>query len=196
MIYTGDGLRVRICAYPTHYHHWMSFACYSSVRRFLPDATVELAVFGRSGLLFDWASRLRLKVLKRKPTLAAPILESEPGLLVITSDCIAVRQWDDPSLLKTSVTNRTGTACLRGSGEYQIGESLCMNPKAEGYAPFADVSHGVGAFVSEQWIHRTDCFLAYIDGFGTENDTQTERAVLDEWRRAMNLTGCLGLNKV
>lgn len=195
MIYTGDGLKVRICAYPTHYHHWMAFTCYSSLKRFLPDATIELAVFGRAGLFFEWASRLRLKVLRRQAINAAPILEAEPGLLVVTSECVAVRQWDDPLLTTASMVNRSGTACLRHVGEFEITESLCMSPKSDGYAPLTDVSAGIGAFVPENWIHKSDCFLADINRFRTGNETQTEVAVFDEWRRAINFAGCLGLNQ-
>ena len=193
MIYTGNGLTVRICVQPTRYHHWMAFACFSSMRRFLPDATMELAIFGRPGLFFDWASRLRIPFLRRKPIRPAPMLEADkPGMLVLCPECIAVRPWDDDRLMTDSMVTRTGTACLRWDKEYEISDVFCVNAKSDSYAPLADVSGGLGSFVLSEWIDKDVSFLAHR--FVTGSDTQMELAVLEEWQRAANLATCLGLN--
>lgn len=194
MIYTGDGLRVRICTYPTPYHHWMSFACYSSMRRFLPDAEIELAVFGRKGFFYDWASRLRVKVLRRPDVLAAPLIEAEPGMLAVTSECVAVRPWDNEQL-SDSVVNRSGSACLRRNNECQISGLLCEDAKQDGYTPLASVAGGVGGFVPKDWIDKSVCFLTYVNRFRTGEETLTELAVFEEWQRATTLASSLGLNQ-
>ena len=165
------------------------------MRRFLPDAEIELAVFGRVGFFFNWASRLRLKVLRRQAISAAPIVEAETGLLVVVPECVAVRQWDDERLVTESFVNRTGTACLKYSKEFEITDVLCADAKSESYAPLADVSNGVGSFVPGDWIDKNVCFLTYINRFKTGKETLTELAVLDEWRRATNLASSMGLNQ-
>lgn len=165
------------------------------MRRFLPDADVELAVFGRGGFFYNWASRLRVKVRRRPAILAAPIVEAESGLLVVNSECIAVRQWDDDRLLTESLVNRTGTACLRRDKECEITDLLCADPRSESYAPLADVSNGVGGFVPKNWIDKSVCFLTYISRFRTGKETLTELAVLEEWQRATLLASSLGLNQ-
>ncbi len=195
MIYTGIGLRVRICAIPTHYHHWMAFACYSSVRRYLPDAEIELVVFGRQSLFFNWAKTLHLKTV-RGIDQPAPIFDANgSGVLALSPECIAVRQWDNDKFVIDSFVNRSGTCCLKWQKDCEITELLCADAKLDLYTPFADVSKGVGAFVSSDWIHRGACFLSHIDSFVTGNETQTERAVFDEWHRAISLAACLGLNR-
>jgi hypothetical protein len=162
---------------------------------FLPDAKVELAVFGRGGLFYDWASRLRLRMLRRPAVPAAPIVEATSGLLVVTSECIAVRQWEGDRLLTESLVNRTGTACLRRSKQCEITDDLCADPRSDGYAPLADVSSGVGGFVPKDWIDKSVCFLTYINRFRTGKETPTELAVLEQWHRAVSLASSLGLNQ-
>jgi hypothetical protein len=195
MIYTGEGLRVRICTYPTVYHHWMSFVCYSSMRRFLPDAEVELAVFGRPGFFYDWAARLRLRTLRRPPVLAAPLVEAESGMLAITSECVAVSQWENDIFLTESLVNQSGTACLRHNNDFVISNTFCEGAKFDGYVPLVNVSEGVGSFVSKDWIDKSTSFLTNINRFKTGKETQMELAVLEEWQRAIVLASSLGLNR-
>ena len=165
------------------------------MRRFLPDAEIELAVFGRPGFFYDWAARLKLKILKRPPILAAPLIEAEPGMLVVTSECVAIHQWDSENLLTGSLVNRSGSACLRRAGECEISNTLCENAQHEGFAPLADVSNGVAGFVPKDWLNKSVCFLTYVNRFRTGKETTTELAVLEEWQRATTLASSLGLNQ-
>lgn len=195
MIYTGNGLTVRICAIPTPYDHWMSFACYASIRRYLPDAVVELVVFGRPGVFFDWARRLRLRIVKRSATSPAPLVEADDAnVLAILPTCIAVREWIDSRLNESWVTPN-GSACLRRESEMQIGDLVCADAKADAFSPLADVSGGVGEFVPSRWIDTHACFLAGVNTFRSGSETPTESAVFDEWHKAIALAGCLGLNR-
>lgn len=166
MIYTGDGLKVRISVLPTHYHHWMGFACYTSMKHYLPDATFELAITGRPMFFFDWAARFQLKVARH--------CAEHPNLLCVQSEFMAVRQWDD---------------------DWRNASVICEDAKSENYTPMVDVSGGVGAFVRSEWIDSHACFLKHVPNFRTGNETQTELAVLDGWQRAANLAACLGLNR-
>lgn len=165
------------------------------MRRFLPDAEIELAIFGRKGFFYDWAARLRTRVLRRPDVLAAPLIEAEPGMLAVTSECVAVRQWDDAVLSTGSLVNQTGSACLRRDGECVIGNALCEDAKHDGYTPLVNVAAGVGGFVPKDWIDKSVCFLTYVNRFRTGKETLTELAVFEEWQRATMLASSLGLNQ-
>jgi len=164
------------------------------MRHFLPDAKIELAVFGRKGFFYDWAYRLLLNVVRRPDVLAAPLIEAEPGMLVVTSECVAVEPWND-DMLSRSLVNRTGTACLRRDKECEISNVLCEDAKYDGYTPLVNVAGGVGGFVPKDWIDKSVCFLTYVNRFRTGNETQMELAVFEEWQRATMLASSLGLNQ-
>ena len=195
MIYTGDGLRVRICVPTTNYHHWMALASYSSLKRFLPDAAFEIVVHGRSRFLFGWASQLRLKMTRRDATAPAPRFEAtEAGVLAVTAECFAVRQWEDDRLRSGSFVSRDGSACLNNGGDCEICDFLCADVRSEAYTPLVTVCNGLGSFVPSEWIHRDACFLTSAGKYRAGCKTPTEAAVLDEWQRTTSLAACLGLN--
>lgn len=191
MIYTGKGLTVRICVMPTCYDHWMSFACYCSIKRYLPDADVELVAHGKSRF-FNWARRLRLRIITRN---LPPVPQNEadrPGILAIFPNCIAIREWSDE--IKSCI-NVSGSACFRQNDEVCINDSLCSNVKSDGYTPLTDIVEGIGCFVVSEWLDKDACFLNRVARFESGNETQTEIAVLNEWRRAALLAVGLCLNQ-
>jgi hypothetical protein len=189
MIYTGTDLKVRICSRPTHYHHWMSFACYASLSRYLPDAKVELAVPGRANFFFDWARRFKIPIIQKQEmsvreaaNVCLPIVPPPGafGVLAIAPECIAVRPFD---LTTPSVVNESGTACLFRGGEMVVSNSLCGSARSDAASPFADVTDGVGRFDPKKWSEKTGCFLSEVDLFSSEGMSSTEWAVMKEWKK-------------
>lgn len=197
MIYTGTDLRVRICTQPSHYHHWMSFVCYSSLMRYLPDAKVELALSGRANFFYDWARRFKIPILQNRigtiseqaTNTCLPIVPGyKGGVLAITPECIAVRPFD---VTVPSVTNAAGTACLFRGGEMVVSESVCAAAKSESVSPFADVTDGVGNFRRDGLLEKHGCFMSDIDLFSSEDMTSTEWAVIKEWRKTATMIATL-----
>lgn len=189
MIYTGTDLKVRICTRPTHYHHWMAFACYSSIARYLPDARVELAVSGRANFFYEWARRFKIPIVQKQESpvreqatgVCLPIVPHNTfGVLAISPECIAVRPFD---VTLRSVVNEAGTACLFRGGDVIVSDAVCSPARSEFAAPFADVSEGVGGFDRAKWLGKTGCFLVDVDLFSCEDMTSTEWSVIREWKK-------------
>jgi hypothetical protein len=85
---TGKGLSVAVCCKPIPAHLWMSFVCWYSFKKNLPDAGVQIFCERQESFLqFNWAKRLRVKLKYGSPE------KSKNGIIYIEPQTLAIRPY-------------------------------------------------------------------------------------------------------
>lgn len=124
---TGLGLTIVIQSEYRSSHDWRAFACWYSIRSFLPDATFAIAAPKTANTkmvsqCFRWARRAGISM---RPATG----------VVIDDHVIMVRD-----------TNLSGDETILGSG-------LCADCRTDSAVPFVYVGEKCGKYDKERWPH-------------------------------------------
>jgi hypothetical protein len=171
---TGEGLNILIaCDYVPH-HAWMSFLCWYSITKNLPDAKITVACHRRlmKHRLYDWTRQCKVPFVLHKADadqaqVALELKNASLPLLVVPPDTVCVRDFEE-SGFSPNVISEEKVYRLE-----DVGGLLC-DCKEEKPCPFVRYTEGWGKFVTASWIHRLDCpFVSdrrYIYGSMTANE--------------------------
>lgn len=181
---TGDGLNILIaCDYLPH-HNWMSFLCWYSITKNLPEAKVYLASHRRlmKYKLFDWTRKCNVSFILHKETDSQGQIEaslnygiSKP-LLVIPPDSICVRDFDESGFSPETL-----------SEVIKLDDALLCDCKEERSCAFVTYSNGWGKFVTSSWINKTSCPFLFGVKYGQGNLTINEVRIGRLWSAATPL---------
>ncbi len=149
----GDGLHLFIKANRSYSGDWMSFCCWYSLTKLLPDTKISLLCQEK----FKWAKKMNI-----------PIVTKDCGI-IIEADTVAVRELTDDNI------NHLNS----GGGM----ESLCCLAQENVFLPFTSYKNGCGNFVTAEWIHKKECPFPLADRFMTDSATANEIRVLKLWRQ-------------
>lgn len=170
---TGDGLNILIaCDYLPH-HNWMSFLCWYSITKNLPDASVFVAVHRKSITqnLFMWTQKCKVPFILHKETNDEGQIEaainygvSKP-MLVLSPDSICVRDFKEAGFSPESLS------------EVRLLDSeLFCDCKEDRPCTFVTYSNGWGKFVTSSWINKMGCpfssMVKYNQGYLTANESR------------------------
>lgn len=173
---TGDGLTVLIsCEYLLH-HNWMSFLCWYSLFKNLPEAKVIVAsprqIMTRN--LFDWTRKCNIPLVLHKETddtgqIQAVINHgSTMPILVVSPDSVCVRDFDEAGFSPKSLTELS-----------RLNSELSCDCKEDRPCVFATYPAGWGKFVTSSWINKASCpFMfgaKYAQGELTTNEVRIGR---------------------
>lgn len=156
---TGFNLNILIaCDYLPH-HNWMSFLCWYSLTKNLPEANVFVASHRRLMKydLFSWTRKCKVPFILHKETddngqiQAAFEQGASKPLLVLPPDCICVRDFDESGFSPESLSEIS-----------KLDFNLSCDCKESRSCPFVTYSDGWGKFVSSAWINKMGCPLSVV----------------------------------
>lgn len=173
---TGDGLNILIaCDYLPH-HNWMSFLCWYSLTKNLPDAKVFVASHRRlmKHDLFIWTRKCKVPFILHKASDDEGQIQSaidygvSKPLLVVSPEYICVRDFDESGFSPESL-----------SEVKWLDAELSCDCKEARPCSFVTYSNGWGKFVTSSWINKMSCpFLfgvKYSQGDLTANELRIGR---------------------
>ena len=181
---TGDGLNILIaCDYLPH-HNWMSFLCWYSLTKNLPDAKVFVAAHRRlmKHDFFGWTRKCKVPFILHKETdpegqiQAALEHDVTKPLLVVPPDSICVRDFDEAGFSPDTL-----------SEVRQLDTELCCDCKEDRACVFATYPNGWGKFVMATWINRISCPFLFGVKYGQGNLTANEARIGRLWSAATPL---------
>lgn len=162
---TGDGLYVFInCDYLPG-HNWMSFACWYSINRNLPDAKVAVAYKRAEPRwdLFHWTHKCKVRLMAYAHE---PVWDVFGGQITVK----AVRPY---------------TMAVRAYNKDNVGPN---EAKEDAYSTFVSYFEGCGRFNVDAWINKLGApFMGALRKFRTLECTADEIKVLELWERMFPL---------
>lgn len=150
---TGDGLNILIiCDYVSH-HNWMSYFCWYSINKNLPDAKV-FVMCNRNLMqyedLFAWTKKCNIPLkfcksadLDTNINLAMQSFVSKP-VLVVNPDSVCVRDFDEANI---------NQECFKEINK--LDDKFACDCKEERPCCFVTYSKGWGNFNTLSWINKT-----------------------------------------
>jgi hypothetical protein len=174
---TGDGLNILIaCDYLPH-HGWMSYFCWYSLSKNLPDAFVTVASHRRlmTHNFFGWTRLCKIPFVLHKATdekgqieLAIAKNQIEKPLLVIPPEVVCIRDFEEADYFPEKITDIK-----------KIDDELCCDCKDDKPTVFATYLNGWGKFNTPSWIHKmSGPFISnakFGQGAMTANEVRIER---------------------
>lgn len=173
---TGDGLNILIaCDYVSH-HNWMSFLCWYSISKNLPEASVFVASPRRlmQRNLFNWTRKCKVPLFLHKDADLEGqvnfVLDSEvkKPLLVVPPESVCVRDFDESGFSPESLKE----VCY-------IDSELSCDCKKDLFKTFVTYNDGWGTFVTSSWINKMrspfDLGTKYNQGELTVNEARIGR---------------------
>jgi hypothetical protein len=187
----GDGLFILISAHPTLMDSWLSFACWASIQRQLPDSKVIVACCDRGKYnheFFRWTHRAKVphfvysgsqnietasSIARSRGLVTGPILVVPSYVMVLDSLGDEIVQ------------------VLNTDGFYEA-ESHTLPAKNTELSRFSSVLSGVGSFVPDKWIDRNGYPFGNVDRFSKGPLTANERRVFQLWKKIGPLYDTIG----
>lgn len=178
----GDNLNILIsCNYTVH-DNWMSFLCWYSLTKNLPQAKVMIAcnrtMNNSNSELFGWTRKCNVRFELHKSTdqesQIALVLQKKiviAPLLVLRPDVVAIRDFEEIGFDTTVLDGKVLKVI-------DLPEIYCeaMNEKP---CVFVTYSNGWGNFATSSWIHKGGCPFTsenrYEHGNMTTNETRIGR---------------------
>lgn len=147
---TGDGLNIVIgCNYQLS-HNWMSYICWYSLTKNLPDAKVTIAC-NRNPMknsLFVWTGKCKVPFILHKTTDQIGQIQasgaSQP-LLYLPPEAICVRDFDEAGFSPKALSEKK---------TYFLDDQLVCDCKEHKSCVFATYLNGWGRFVTPEWINK------------------------------------------
>lgn len=172
---TGHGLNIVIgCNYQLS-HNWMSYICWYSLIKNLPDAKVMIACNRKlmKNSLFVWTRKCKVPFVLHKETDEFGQIEaagvSKP-LLFIPPEAICIRDFDEAGFSPNVWSEEKS---------YFLNDELICDCKEDKSCVFATYLNGWGRFVTPEWINRsTSPFIQgvrYDQGQMTANEIRIGR---------------------
>jgi hypothetical protein len=178
---TGEGLNILIaCDYLSH-HDWMSFFCWYSISKNLPDAKVFVTCNRKIKYedLFVWPRKCNIPFHFNKETdingqikHALDSFASKP-LLVVPPDCVCIRDFNEAGFSLESLSEIN-----------KLDDSLLCDCKDERPCCFATYSNGWGKFVTSSWINRISSPFFSVAQFNKGELTPNEVRIGRLWNSA------------
>jgi hypothetical protein len=148
----------------------MSFFCWYSITKNLPDSKVFVAAHRRKMTydIFNWTRKCNIPLFLHKETdsegqIQEVLKKVEKPLLVIPPDCFCIRDFDEAGFkLDIFDVQRPNSELLCDCRE----EKPCV---------FATYSNGWGKFVTSSWINKMGCpplDVKYNQGILTVNESR------------------------
>lgn len=179
----GDGLTILIsCNYSTH-HDWMSYLCWYSLSKNLPDAKViigcnrTLCDFS----LFRWTYKCKIPFFLHKATDfqgQIDIINAKNPLLVVPPHVICVRDFDEAEFSPNALSEEK---------VYKLDESLSCDCREDKSNVFASYEDGWGKFVTATWIDKSGNPFLFGDKFSKGDLTPNEVRIGRLWEAAIPL---------
>jgi hypothetical protein len=178
---TGYGLTILIETQQVPHHDWMSYVCWYSLTKNLPDAKVVVtcARANNSFNLMRWTYSCRVPLLfhKNLPWLEQQsLVESRkkhnfyPNFLSIIPEMVCVRDFQEGEF-KYNI--------LQKNNYYKNLDSLFCDCRSENPTVFVTYDEGWGKFVTSSWIHKLSCPISvnvsYVQPNMTVNETKLGR---------------------
>jgi hypothetical protein len=148
---TGDGLNILIACDSLLHHNWMSFFCWYSISKNLPDAKVFLTCNRKIKYedLFVWTRKCNVPFCYNKESdldgqikYALDSFVSRP-LLVVPPDCVCVRDFNEAGFSLEGLTEIN-----------KLDNKISCDCKDERPCCFVTYSQGWGKFVTSKWINK------------------------------------------
>ena len=174
----GDGLTILIsCDYFTH-HSWMSYLCWYSLNKNLPDAKVIIGC-NRTDCkydLFRWTYKCKVPFILHKTTdFDGQIDAIKPNkpCLVIPPEVMCVRDFDE--------ANFSPNVFFDEEKIYKLDDDLVCNCREDKSFVFASYNEGWGNFVTKTWIHNEGNPFLFGDRFNKGSLTPNEARIGKLW---------------
>lgn len=180
---TGNGLTIIIGCDYTVLHNWMSFICWYSLTKNLPDAKVIVACNRTlmKSTLFRWTQKCQVPFVLHKPTDKQGqilIAQSIKPVLYIPADVICIRDFGEAGFSPNELSEEK---------EYFLNDKLVCDCKDNGACVFATYFNGWGRFVMSDWINRSSSPFISTVKFDSGNMTANELRISRLWRSATTL---------
>lgn len=179
----GNNLNILItCSYAPHYD-WMTFLCWYSLTKNLPDAKIYIAC-NRNQIKqqwFSWINKCKIpfilhKVMSPEDQIEYAIHDKKIDLpiLIVPAEYICIKEFDD-------------NFAFEGKQQLEQAKDLFGNCKNENIYSFVEYKSGWGKFNTDAWINKPDCpfmtNLKYISGDMTANEIRIGQL----WSKAASL---------
>ena len=179
----GGGLNILIsCDYITH-HNWMSYLCWYSLIKNLPDAKVIIGC-NRSDCeydLFRWTYKCKVPFILHKTTDfqgEIDILNVNNPLLVIPPTVICIRDFDEAGFSPDALSEEK---------VYKLDDNLSCDCREDKSNVFASYNDGWGKFVTATWIHKSGNPFLFGNKFNQGSLTPNEARIGKLWGAAIPL---------
>ena len=193
---TGQGVAVVISCECTPHHNWMSFACWVSLNKNLPDAKVAVvATRGLGGNFFLWTKGCKVPFCYHSPLdgprkswhaqVAMSLGVAHLPIFVIEPHVLAIREFGQS--FTDNSTSPGGDVWLLKDGTSQpvaIDETLCRPARGDDFTTFVSYAEGWGKFVTADCINKGDYPFRRAERFHSGDVmTLNEAKILDLWKR-------------
>jgi len=176
----GRNLNILIPCDYTISHNWMSFFCWYSISKNLPEASVIIAC-NRNKMdknLFFWTRRCKIKCVFHKTidlaeqiSLVKKMGFGEP-LLVVEPGTVCIRDFEET---KIDYQNLSGLILPQNHSD------ILSDCKDSTFSLFVSYKNGWGNFVNSKWIDSERCPLLSNLDFKSSEMTVNESRIRNLW---------------
>lgn len=179
----GKNLNILIPCDYTFSHNWMSFFCWYSIYKNLPEASVVIACnrLAMKQTLFLWTKRCQVNCLIHKRTdihgqigLVASKGYNEP-ILVVDPASVCIRDFEETNINYKNLSN------IIFSNDHS---DILSNCKDSTISLFTSYQQGWGTFVPSNWIDKERCPLISNLDFASSEMTVNESRIRNLWKSA------------
>lgn len=182
----GKNLNIVILCDYGFSHEWMSFVCWYSISKNLPDASVTILCNRKQMThnLFSWTKRCRVRLVLHKDLDLEPRialmhqLDLKKPILIVDPDTVCVRDFDE-----TKIDLNLLQEIILANAHSDI-QCDCKDSEI---SLFASYQKGWGTFVCSNWIDNSSCPLISSLDFGSSNMTINESRTRNLWNSAVYL---------
>lgn len=187
----GDGLTIHISCEPKLHHDWMSFLCWYSLSRNLPESKVIVTNLRENNLfdLYGWTRLLQIPLLHHRGmsiTQQQQMLRSHRRIhvtgpiLTIQPEFVCVRDFEEAGI-DSAIFERKDDWFFTEIPEFS------SNCKQENPSVFVNYSDGWGNFVTDAWLNKTSTPLITGVGLTKAGMTVNETRLGGLWEGAARL---------
>jgi len=187
----GDGLTVHISCQQVPHHDWMSFLCWYSISRNLPEAKVVVTITRSvsSAYIGNWTRVSRVPFLMHREmssveeqnfVLTHPKSNSTNKILTVSPEYVCIRDFDESGI----------SSCVFDEKNfYFLSEiqNLCGSCKDQNPSVFVHYNDGWGKFVISSWINKASSPLISGVNLHTAGMTANEIRLGNLWEDAAKL---------
>lgn len=191
--YLGEGLSVLLlCSHRTH-HDWMSFLCWYSFQRNLPECRFSI-VCSRLEIrctLFAWTKRAGVPLAMTRQSEQGEMVKVGWGrgmcstpLLVVTPDILCVRDFCGSDFPLTKNARKQGFVFVSDqASETPEDDALWQSAGSDTACSFVSYSEGWGNFRTNSWIDKVGNPLS-LHRPVTPGEGANEGKIAEVWRGA------------
>ncbi len=188
----GKGLNILISCDHSFGHNWMSYLCYYSIFKNLPEAKVFVVCRRRNvtGSLFLWTKMFNVpfKMYNGEYDIGNLSGIKDVPLLITSPEVIAIRDFEEAKQDQNILNDR----------HFLVQTNFLCEAKEDTMCVFSSYLNGFGNFVTSEWIDNMNCPLvsSFSKRFFHNGMNSNEVRMADIWKESISLFQTISTGKL